>query len=279
MLRSHGWPVAGAVLAVLLLVLSAVGVDQPVVAVGAAAVAVGTATLVLVWAVLHDRRRRRSYEDDLTAWAAERAIQSERLRIARDLHDLASHGLGLITLRAAAARRTRGPAAKAEHTAALADIERAGRAATTELRRMLAVLREPGADVPLRPADTLADLPAIAAGVADVGVTATLDTGPTGPVSAGVQLTVCAVVREGLANVARHAGPVAARVGVRREGDGLVVRVDDDGPAGDWRPHRGAGRGLTGLRERVGALGGTLEAGASGRGFGIEARIPDRTPQ
>ncbi|MFT4295040.1 MAG: histidine kinase [Micropruina sp.] len=278
-LRSRGWLIAGATLAVLILVLATVGIDQPVLTATVAALAVGTAGLVLVWAVLHQRRQRRRYEDELTAWAAERAIQSERLRIARDLHDLASHGLGLITLRAAAAQRTHGPGSDAERSTALADIERAGRAATTELRRMLAVLREPGElDVPLRPAETLAELPEIVAATARVGVSATLDAAATGPVSAGVQLTVCAVVRECLANIARHAGPVPARVSVRRDGDGIVVVVADDGPDPDWRPHPGAGHGLAGLRERVGALGGTLVTRAAGRGFAVEARIPDRTP-
>lgn len=183
-LRSRGWLVAGATLAALLLVISTVGVDQPVLATAAAAVAVVVAVLVLAWAALHERRQRREYENELTAWAAERAVQSERLRIARDLHDLASHGLGLITLRAAAARRTHGPDADAERGAALADIERAGRDATTELRRMLTVLREPGSDAPLRPAETMADLPAIVAAASRVGVVATLDAVPDAPVSA-----------------------------------------------------------------------------------------------
>lgn len=275
-LRSRGWLVAGATLAALLLVISTVGVDQPVLATAAAAVAVVVAVLVLAWAALHERRQRREYENELTAWAAERAVQSERLRIARDLHDLASHGLGLITLRAAAARRTHGPDADAERGAALADIERAGRDATTELRRMLTVLREPGSDAPLRPAETMADLPAIVAAASRVGVVATLDAVPDGPVSAGVQLTVCAVVRECLANTARHAGPVPARVEVRREGDTVVVGVEDDGPAPGWRPHPGAGRGLAGVRERVSALGGTLAVDSRRPGFRVEARLPDR---
>ncbi|MFL1380669.1 MULTISPECIES: sensor histidine kinase [unclassified Nocardiopsis] len=278
MLRSRAGAVAAAVLTLLALVLTTTGAEPRVLALaGVCAVAVA-AVAVVAWAVLHSRRRRRTHEDELTRWAAERAAQAERLRIARDLHDLASHGLGLITVRAAAARTATGPDGEAERALALADIERAGREATTELRRMLTVLRTPGEEAEparLRPAETLRDLPAIVGAARDGGVAAVLDLGELGAVSASAQLTACAVVREGLANTARHAGPVAARVTVAREGGTVVVTVEDDGPAPGWRPHPGTGRGLTGLRERVALLGGTVHAGRSGPGFRLTAAVPD----
>ena len=239
--------------------LATVGVDRPVAVVTSVLLSGVIAFVVLIWALARSGQQRRAYEEDLTAWAAERAAQTERLRIARDLHDLASHGLGLITVRAAAARTLDGPAGDAERSRALADIERTGRAATTELRRMLGVLRTPGSEaVPLRPAETLADLHEIVEAARVGGVIAALTVEDLGDVSAGAQLTVCAVVREALANTARHAGPVAARVAVRREGGAVVVTVEDDGPAPGWQPHPGAGQGLTGLRERVATLGGVL---------------------
>ncbi|GAA1678306.1 hypothetical protein GCM10009745_22340 [Kribbella yunnanensis] len=291
----------------LVLVLAGVGASPQAAAIAVTLVLVSCAAAVVVWALLSTRRRRRQYEEELTAWAAERAIQAERLRIARDLHDLASHGLGLVTVRAAAARTLTGPAGDAERIAALTDIEHTGRQATTELRRMLAVLRSPEDDTSLRPADTLADLPQIVqvartsgvrvklavgeAGegssevseigkVAEVGDASGGDqptVGDVGKVSGGVQLTVCAIVREALANTARHAGPTSAEVAVRREADAILITVTDDGPGPDWVPHPGAGAGLAGLRERVGALDGTLEAGPRrGPGYQVIARLPDR---
>jgi len=272
------WPIASGLLFVLLLVLATVGTSPPLAAVVVTAAIALCAVGIVVWALLRTRRQRRRYEDELTAWAAERATHAERLRIARDLHDLASHGLGLVTVRAAAARTLTGPAGDAERIAALADIEHAGREATTELRRMLAVLRRPGDDTSLRPAESLADLPRIVELARTSGVRAELTVGEVGEVSGGVQLTVCAVVREALANTARHAGPTRVAVVVQREGDAIVVSVVDEGPGADWMPHPGGGAGVAGLQERAGALGGTLRAGPrDGRpGYEVVAWLPDR---
>ncbi len=275
-LRSRAWPAACGVLATLYVLLGLVGVDQPPAAILTLAGALAIAAAVVVVAALRTRARRRAYELELTAWASERAVQAERLRIARELHDLASHGLGLITLRASAARTVAGPDAQAEHADALADIEQAGRRATKELRRMLTVLREPDTtDGPLHPADSLADLPDIVAAARAAGVDAALDVElPVSP-SGGVQLAVCAVVREGLANVARHAGTVPARVTVRRERDDVVVLIENDPPHPEWQSAPGAGHGLTGLRERVATMAGTLEAEPQGQGFRLCARLPE----
>ncbi|MFB6718666.1 sensor histidine kinase [Kribbella sp. NPDC056345] len=275
-LRSRAWPIALALLGFLLLILVSVGASPRAAAIAVTVTVVSCAAAVVAWALLYTRRRRQRYEEELTAWAAERAIQAERLRIARDLHDLASHGLGLVTVRAAAARTLTGPAGDAERIAALTDIEYAGRQATTELRRMLAVLRSPDDDTSLHPAETLTDLPRIISLARTSGVRAELVVGDVGEVSGGVQLTVCAIVREALANTARHAGPTRADVAVRREADTILITVTDDGPGADWVPHPGGGAGLAGLRERVGALDGTLDAGARSSGYQVVARLPDR---
>lgn len=275
MLRNRVWLGALAVLGLIGLVLMAGGAQPAPLVVAVLGAALVLALLTVITAAVISRRRRLAHEEQLTAWAAERAAGAERLRIARDLHDLASHGLGLITVRAAAARTVSGPAGEAERSRALADIEQAGRAATTELRRMLAVLRTPGDEAPLRPASTLADLPGIVAEAAAAGVAAEVRVDDLGPVSAGVQLTVCAVVREALANVARHAGPVPARVSVHRRDGDVVARVEDAGPAAGWRSVPGAGVGLTGLAERVAAHAGAISAGLAGGGFRVEVRLPD----
>jgi two-component system, NarL family, sensor histidine kinase DesK len=272
--RSRVWIVAVTVLVLLAFVLTTTGFTTPASAWATLAAAAGFGIAVIGWALIRTDGQRRRYEDELASWAAERAAQGERLRIARELHDLASHGLGLITVRAAAAGAVTGPAAEAERVTALADIERVSRQATTELRRMLAVLRTAG-PAPLRPGDTLDDLPAI---VGAAGMSATLGIAEVGEVSPGVQLTVCAIVREALHNTLRHAGPVGARVEVHRDGDTVVVSVQDDGPGPGWQPQPGAGHGLHGLRERVQALDGTLRAGPAADGWLLAARIPDRGP-
>ena len=286
-LRSRVWLLAVGGIALIVGGLAMMGVDGPAEFALALSLAVGAALAVFAWAIHRSARLRRSYEERLTQWAAERAVADERLRIARDLHDLASHGLGLITVRAASVRSLTGSSADAERAAALADIERSGRAATAELRRLLTVLRTAGDPAPFRPAATLADLHArvAEARAAGVGVTVHADglleadcESPTGQSSlpAATQIAIHAVVREGLANVARHAGPTTARVTVREEGGGVVVEVDDDGPSPAWQPHSGAGVGLIGLRERVVLEGGTLSSAQNGRGFRLRAWIPVR---
>ncbi|WP_449281955.1 sensor histidine kinase [Leucobacter sp.] len=251
------------------------GVDRPEAAWAAVGVAAAVAVSVIAWAFDRTRRQRRRYEEELAAWAGERAKQTERLRIASDLHDLVSHGLGLITVRAAAARTVTSPDGNRERADALTDIERVSRETTTELRRMLAVLRDPDT-APLRPADTLADLPSIVRDANTAGLIATFGIEDPGEVSPGVQLTVCAVVREALHNTIRHVGPTHARVSVRRDGEIVLVEVQDAGPREPWQAQPGAGHGLDGLRERVAVLEGTLHAepDADG-GFHVTARIPD----
>lgn len=275
--RSGTWIAAALVLAGLVLASGLFGVDSVDSLRVIAGLIAGAAALIIVWAVVRTRGQRRRYEAELTAWAAERAATAERLRIARELHDLASHGLGLITVRAAVARRVDGPAAPAERTQALDDIERASREATLELRRMLAVLRSPD-PAPLHPMESLDALPGIVQRAADAGLDAHLDVGELADVSAGAQLAICAIAREGLANALRYAGPTRARVAVRREGDEIVVEVQDDGPRSVWHPHPGAEQGLAGLGERIAALDGSLRAAPAGDGWWLVARIPDHPP-
>ncbi|MEV7807333.1 histidine kinase [Microbispora sp. NPDC088329] len=266
------WPPAVAVHVVLLLALLAVN-RAGATAIVLPAVITALALTVTVWALVRSRRQRITYEARLAAWAGERAAQAERLRITRELHDIVSHGLGLITVRASTARYT---GAEDDSSAALADIERIGRQTTTELRRMLDVLRDPtGAAPPLRPAESLHDLPAIVEDAERAGPTVTVELGDVDDVSPGAQLAVCSVVREALTNTARHAGPTGAKVYVRRDGDWIVAGVRDEGPVDGWTPHPGAGHGIEGLRERLHMLGGTLHADHVENGFEVTARIPE----
>ncbi|HWS35884.1 MAG TPA: histidine kinase [Actinoplanes sp.] len=268
--RNRAVPLIASVAAVLTLAMCTVGVEGPAARVIPVIVG-GSAAATAFWAVRRWRSDRAEYERRLTAWAAAEAVLEERLHIARDLHDLVSHGLGLITVRAAATRHLEqsGPIREA-----LGDIEETSREATAELRRMLTVLREPDA-VPRAPADSLAVLPEIVRAAGTAGLRPSLTSGDLGEVSPGVQVAICRTVREGLANVARHAGPVDVAVRVHRDGRHVVVTVADDGPAPGWRPVPGAGHGLAGLRERVGSLDGGLVAEPVDGGFRLTARVPD----
>jgi signal transduction histidine kinase len=262
------------VISVLVMVMCTVGAQGPL-GIVLPPIIVGGAVAAAVWAVRRSRADRTAYESRLTAWAASEAVLAERLRIARDLHDIVSHGLGLITVRAAATRHLPKPA---EVQAALTDIEDASRHATAELRRMLAVLREPSATTRRTPVDNLDDLPGIVHGASLAGLQTRLTVEPLGPVSQGAQVAVCKTVREALSNTARHAGPTDVRVHVYRDDLHVVVTVTDTGPSGDgWQASPGAGHGLAGLQERVGSLGGTLSAQHVDAGFRITARIPDKT--
>jgi signal transduction histidine kinase len=267
--RSGVAPVAGVAVVVLVAMLLMVGAEGVLAVVLPSVIAV-TAAGVATWAIWRSRRDRAAYEARLTRWAAAEAVLAERLRLAGDLHDIVSHGLGLITVRAAAARLGGDPA---EARAALSDIETAGRDATAELRRMLTVLRNPGDAGARLPVEDLGRLAEIVAGATAVRARLRID--PVGTVSQGVQAAVCRTVREALQNVARHVGPSDVRVHVYRDGDTVVATVHDDGPDGPWPSAPGAGHGLIVLRERVAALGGTVLAEPVERGFRVVARIPD----
>lgn len=265
------------VVAVLVVLLIASVVGLP-----AAAVPLFLAMSVLVtgsaaiWALLRTRSQRRTYDDQLAAWAAARAVQSERLRVARDLHDVVSHSLGLITLRAAGARRQLESGHATDPAGALSDIEDVSRQATIELRRMLGLLRDESADpAPLHPAARLEDVPALVEQSRRYGLDVGLHVGQLGAVTPGVQMAVAAVVREALTNTARHAGPTSASVDIRRDADTITVSVQDDGPADHWTARPGAGHGLIGLRERAESLGGTFLAEPVGLGFRVVASLPD----
>ncbi|MCE7012099.1 histidine kinase [Kibdelosporangium philippinense] len=271
--RSRVWPVLGPVLGLLAIALLAVGADGPGATIVPIVIVV-TAISVAIWTIVRARLQRREYEARLTAWAAAEATHHERLRIARELHDIVSHGLGMITLRATAAQRIQGDRRESERDQALEDIVHASKHAISELRRMLTVIRDAD-EAPLRPVQSLADIPGLVEAARSTGLAAQLSIGALGDVSPGVQATVCAIVREAIANTSRYAGPTELRIDLRRDDQTIIVTAEDDGPKTPWQPTRGAGHGLDGLRERVDALGGDLRTGQAGNGFRVTAHLPD----
>ncbi|MGR6920203.1 sensor histidine kinase [[Actinomadura] parvosata] len=227
------------------------------------------AILAAAWAAGTAVRQRRRYTEQLAAQAEERAraqAVAERLRVARELHDVIGHSLSTIAVQAGVAGHV-GEAGEMSRT--LASIEETSRSALRETRRLLGVLREDG-EADLAPAPGLADLGALVARTRAAGldVDLTID----GDAAGEMGLTVYRIVQEALTNVLKHAGARHAAVRVEREEDALTVEITDDGTRGAARPY---GHGLTGLRERVHLFGGEFEAGARPvRGYRVMARLP-----
>ncbi|MEU7446874.1 sensor histidine kinase [Streptomyces diastaticus] len=211
----------------------------------------------------------------------ERAATQERLRIARELHDVVGHHLSLINVQSAAALRrlTKDPAAGAGQAAeALGAVKAASHEALRELRATLGVLRDAGEEAPTAPAPGLARIGELTGAARATGLTVTVHrTGGPGRLPVEADLAAYRIVQESLTNVARHAR--ATRADIRLDGDGhrLTVSVTDDGrgPVTDPAGTGPTGSGVTGMRERARALGGDLTAGpAPGGGFAVHATLP-----
>ena len=270
--RSRVWSIAIGALLIVLIVIFAFGLTGNLGVILLAVIALAVA----VWAVFRLRVERAAHEEALTSWAASEAVFAERLRIARDLHDIISHGLGMISVRAATAKHlnTKNASEKAL-LEAIDDVEVLSRQATLELRRMLETLRAVDEPAPRHPTDTLSSLPDIIAGAQRAGLRVELHQEDLGPVSPGAQPAICAIVREGLDNSARHAGFTRVWVHLSRENDTISISITDNGPSTGWNAAPGAGHGLIGLRERVTSLGGTLYARPHETGFRLEATVPE----
>jgi signal transduction histidine kinase len=211
---------------------------------------------------------------------AGRAVAAERLRIARELHDVVAHSMSVIAVQSGTGRLVI-DSQPDEARRALEAIETTSRAALHEMRQLLDVLRqEDEAGGGLAPVPGLADLDPLVAQVVESGVAVEvrIEGARTG-VPAGVDVSAYRIVQEALTNVIKHAGPAKATV-VVRYGDGEVaVEVTDDGrgaaPAATRSGAGGAGLGTIGMRERAAVHGGDLEAGPrAGGGYRVAARLP-----
>jgi signal transduction histidine kinase len=269
----------------LIAVLGGVGVVSLVVGGSAAplgpdlgSVVVGVVVLAGSWTVGRAVRERRRFAQQAADRLVERVVEEERLRIARDLHDIVAHGLSLIVVKAGTANHVSSVRPE-EARDALQVIETTGRAALVEMRRMLEVLRDPAVEVAeLGPAPTLEQLPALAERVSLAGVPVELDMCGTAGLPDGVALSVYRIVQEALTNVVKHAAPARCRVTIEAvDGEASVEIVDDGLRAGMPGEMRDGipGQGLLGMRERVRILGGELTAGPRPQGgFRVFARIP-----
>jgi signal transduction histidine kinase len=205
---------------------------------------------------------------------ARRAVLEERGRIARELHDVVAHHMSLIAVRAETApyRLTGLPEPARAEFGALSEV---AREALMEMRRLLGVLRhdEPAA---LAPQPQLADLPALVDAARKAGVPVELSLSPAlGRVPAGVGVCAYRIVQESLSNASQHAPGATVTVSVGHSASAVSLRVANGPGIPAAHGHRGQGHGLTGMRERVALLGGSLSAGpAPGGGFVVSAVLP-----
>ncbi|OKI45023.1 two-component sensor histidine kinase [Streptomyces sp. TSRI0281] len=207
------------------------------------------------------------------AAAERRRADEERLRMARELHDVLAHSISVINVQAGVGLALLDSDPE-QARSALITIKGASKEALDEVRQVLANLRTPG-DAPRAPAPGLDRLPELVDQAAGAGLTVTVETeGTETAVPPGTDLAAFRIVQEALTNVVRHSGSRTALVRIGYGAGRLRLRIDDEGPAtgGDAG---GSGNGLVGMRERAAALGGTIEAGPrTGGGFRVRAELP-----
>ena len=235
----------------------------------------------LAGTVVHGRRERASLQARATLLEREArlAVDEERSRIARELHDIVSHNLTVVVVQAAGARAQAAPDAPDAST--LEKIERSGREALVEMRRLLGVLRrpEPDDEDSLSPSRGIADLSQLADHLRDAGLDVELSLDCEGAaLASALELSAYRIVQEALTNTLKHAGP-RARVLVRvaRDPGVLTIEVRDDGAGQPPRQQLSAdgGHGLIGIQERAAVFGGSVHAGPRpDGGFAVHARLP-----
>ncbi|HZB85707.1 MAG TPA: sensor histidine kinase [Gaiellaceae bacterium] len=205
--------------------------------------------------------------------AARVAVAEERSRIARELHDIVAHAVSVMVLQVGAVRHKL-PDALAEDRDALRGVERAGRTALAEMRRLLAAMRRDGDDVEFTPQPGLDGLDSLLKEVGRAGLPVELHVdGEPFPLPRGVDLSAYRIVQEGLTNALKHARATDVDVTVRYRSDELEIEVRDNGRGSSTSD--GLGHGLVGVRERVKIYGGEMTAGtASEGGFVLSTRLP-----
>ena len=244
---------------------------------------VASIIFTIVWTIAFGVGRKSVEADDAKERAAraerereERArtaVAEERARIARELHDVVGHSVSVMTVQASGVRRLLRPDQQREREALLV-VERTGREALAEMRRMVGVLRRPEEGPALAPQPSLEHLEKLVEHAREAGLPVELRVeGEAVQLPVGVDLTAYRLVQEGLTNALKHAQATRAEVLVHY-GDGQIeIVVSDDGRG--IGSDDGGGHGLVGMRERVSVYGGELDAGPRvGGGYRLRARLP-----
>ena len=201
------------------------------------------------------------------------AVAEERVRIARELHDIVAHAISVVVVQAQAGQRVlQGEQASARE--ALGSIETTGRQALVEMRRLLGIVRREDGELPLAPRPSLAQLAVLAESVREAGLPVELRVeGDPKPLPPGVDLSAYRIVQEALTNALKHAGPASAQVVVRYRQSEVELEIADDG-RGRADGSEG-GHGLVGIRERAALVGGNVECETNGGGgYTVRARLP-----
>jgi len=237
--------------------------------------------MVIAWLIGNSIRQAHARAELVRAQAAAQTTLAERLRIARELHDMVAHSIGIIAIQAGSGRRVF-DARPDEARDALATIEATSRETLSGLRRMVTGLRradpEPGpGQAPLDPAPGLADIDRLAATTLDAGVRVDVDWhGSREPLPADIDASAFRIIQEAVTNVVRHAGTGQCQVCIGQQDGQLSIEVTDSGRGGSAA---GTGYGITGMRERATLLGGDFSAGPRpGAGFRVTARLPLPAP-
>jgi len=203
--------------------------------------------------------------------AARVAVAEERARIARELHDTVAHAVSVMVLQVGAVRHK---LPDSEDRDALTGVERAGRTALTEMRRLLAAMRDDGDEAELGPQPGLDSLDSLREEIGRAGLPVELHVdGQPFPLPRGIDLSAYRIVQEGLTNALKHSRATKADVIVRYRPDEVQLEVRDNGVGSSTTD--GLGHGLVGIRERVKIFGGDMTAGtANGGGFVLNTRLP-----
>ena len=271
------------------LLIPALGVQSPgSLRIGSAGPAVHLVTIavpiftIIAWLIGHSIRQAQAQAELVRAQAAAQTALAERLRIARELHDIVAHSIGIIAIQAGAGRRVF-DASPAKARDALAAIEATSRDTLSGLRRMVTGLRrdepEPGPGQPLLgPAPGLADIQRLAALTLDAGVEVEVDWhGRREPLPPDIDLSAFRIIQEAVTNVVRHAGTDRCLVWIDQQDGYLSIEVTDSGRGAHVGKigTTGTGYGITGMRERAALLGGDFSTGPRpGGGFRVAARLP-----
>jgi signal transduction histidine kinase len=228
------------------------------------------ASLGLGFAVVGQRTFVRAKREEET----QRRVTEERLRIARELHDVVSHSISTINVQAGVAAYVMGERPEQAREALLA-IKQTSKETLRELRGILQVLRQVDEVEPRGPAPGLAQLDILVKTTSEAGVpTKTSILGTARPLPAAIDLAAYRIIQESLTNVVRHAGRASAEVTLAYEPSRIVIDVSDDG-RGAIPGNGEGGHGIAGIRERVGAAGGGMEVGPrDGRGFRVRVWLP-----
>jgi signal transduction histidine kinase len=245
---------------------------------------IASALIVGVWglgAYAQTRRRYRHELEERAAYAereqeqlARIAVHEERASIARELHDIVAHSVSVMLVGVRGARDVlRASPDAADDT--LARVERSGEQSLAELRRILALLREPEQTAESRPQPSLAELDELVAGYRAAGLPVRLEViGAPMPLPRGIELSVYRIVQEALTNVLKHSDPTNVTVTLSFRDSRLELEVVDDGTPATLGAET-TGQGIIGMRERAALLGGELETGRrKGGGFRVAARLP-----